>query len=124
MEQLKELVMILVDGIVAKTMLWDSNGNVQKDVWIDGKQWSDKSGNYMWKGNTEVWARWIPKLTYGLTLVYNGATTRGGSDGEIATYNNYFILDGGSPGRKLPGVYGKYRVKNRLLLPKAGTVEM
>ena len=93
------------------TMLWDSNGNVQKDVWIDGKQWSDKSGNYMWKGNTEVWARWIPKLTYGLTLVYNGATTRGGSDGEIATYNNYFILDGGSPGRKLPGVYGKYRVK-------------
>ena len=92
-------------------MLWDSNGNVQKDVWIDGKQWSDKSGNYVWNGHTTVWAKWFPKPNYALTLVYNGADHRGGTDGEVAFYNNYFKDDKKGPGRSLPGVYGKGTVK-------------
>ena len=92
-------------------MLWDSNGNIQKDVWIDGKQWSDKSGNYVWNGHTTVWAKWFPKPNYALTLVYNGADHRGGTDGEVAFYNNYFKDDKKGPGRSLPGVYGKGTVK-------------
>jgi hypothetical protein len=44
-------------GKVAK--LWDNNGDLIKNVWINGQQWSDNYGNYKWDGDTYVIADWV-----------------------------------------------------------------
>ena len=56
---------------------------------------------------------WKEKMTYGLTLVYNNATTIPSTESDVAkktgigTHNNYFKADGKTPGCSLPGAYDK-----------------
>ena len=58
-------------GKVAK--LWDNNGDLIKNVWINGQQWSDNYGNYKWDGDTYVIADWVKNETkQALTLHYSG----------------------------------------------------
>ena len=93
--------------------LFDANGNPVKGAKYNGTQWSDSTGKYVFGKGTAVYAMWKEKLTYGLTLVYNNATKLPDTESAVAkktgigTHDNYFTLDGISPGRKLPGVYGK-----------------
>ena len=93
--------------------LFDANGNPVKGAKYNGTQWSDSTGKYVFGKGTAVYAMWKEKLTYGLTLVYNNATklpdteSAAAKKSGIGTWNNYFRLDGKTPGRELRGVFGK-----------------
>ena len=93
--------------------LFDANGNPVKGAKYNGTQWSDSTGKYVFGKGTAVYAMWKEKMTYGLTLVYNNATklpdaeSAAAKKSGIGTWNNYFRLDGKTPGRELRGVFGK-----------------
>ena len=93
--------------------LFDANGNPVKGAKYNGTQWSDSTGKYVFGKGTAVYAMRKEKLTYGLTLVYNNATklpdaeSAAAKKSGIGTWNNYFRLDGKTPGRELRGVFGK-----------------